>query len=152
MRLFGLFRIPRLRVKKAGWMRVPLIILGLICFSLAVWFGGPMTGVAFFAKVWVRVTIISIVVGIFILVWFIRWRRRRKAAKKLEEELIPAEPVGDGKELAERMCNALVTLKKSGGRAYLYDLPWYLIIGPPGAGKTTALANSGIEFPLAGGT
>lgn len=152
MRLFGLFRIPRLRVKKAGWMRVPLIILGLICFSLAVWFGGPMTGVAFFAKVWVRVTIISIVVGIFILVWFIRWRRRRKAAKKLEEELIPAEPVGDGKELAERMRNALVTLKKSGGRAYLYDLPWYLIIGPPGAGKTTALANSGIEFPLAGGT
>ncbi len=133
-------------------MRIPLFILGLICFGLAVWFGGPMTGIDFFAKVWVRVTIISVVVGIFILVWFIRWRRRRKAAKELEETLIPAEPVGDGKELGERMTQALATLKKSGGKAYLYDLPWYVIIGPPGAGKTTALANSGIEFPLAGGT
>lgn len=152
MRLFGLIRIPRLRIKKAGWMKMPIIILGLICFGLAVWFGGPMTGVAFFAKVWVRVTVISVVVGVFILVWFIRWRRRRKGAKKLEEELIPVEPVGDGKELAERMGSALATLKKSGGRAYLYDLPWYVIIGPPGAGKTTALANCGIEFPLAGGT
>lgn len=152
MRLFGLIRIPRLRVKKAAWMRVPLTILGLICFGVAVWYGGPMTGVEFLAKVWARVTVISVVVGIFVLVWLIRWRRRRKAAKALEEALIPVEPVGDGKVLAERMSEALVTLKKSGGSAYLYDLPWYLIIGPPGAGKTTALANSGIEFPLAGGT
>ncbi len=152
MRLFGFFRLPRLRVKRAGWMRIPLIILGLVCFGLAVWFGGPMTGIDFFAKVWVRVTVISVVVGIFVLVWLIRWRRRRKAAKELEETLIPAEPVGDAKELGERMTEALATLKKSGGKAYLYDLPWYVIIGPPGAGKTTALANSGIEFPLAGGT
>jgi type VI protein secretion system component VasK len=28
-------------------------------------------------------------------------------------------------------------------------LPWYLIIGPPGCGKTTALVNSGLRFPLA---
>src|SRR5215469_13954491 len=34
-------------------------------------------------------------------------------------------------------------------RTSLYDLPWYIIIGPPGAGKTTALANSGLRFPLA---
>lgn len=31
---------------------------------------------------------------------------------------------------------------------YLYELPWYMIIGAPGAGKTTALVNSGLEFPL----
>lgn len=34
-------------------------------------------------------------------------------------------------------------------RQYLYQLPWYVIIGAPGAGKTTALANSGLHFPLA---
>ena len=39
-----------------------------------------------------------------------------------------------------------------GRRDALYILPWYLIIGPPGAGKTTALRNSGLEFPhLSGG-
>ncbi len=32
---------------------------------------------------------------------------------------------------------------------YLYQLPWYMIVGAPGAGKTTALVNSGLEFPLA---
>ncbi|MCU5774870.1 type VI secretion system membrane subunit TssM [Erwiniaceae bacterium BAC15a-03b] len=31
---------------------------------------------------------------------------------------------------------------------YLYQLPWYMIVGAPGAGKTTALINSGLEFPL----
>ncbi|MBK4783319.1 MAG: type VI secretion system membrane subunit TssM [Pantoea sp. Pent] len=31
---------------------------------------------------------------------------------------------------------------------YLYQLPWYVMIGAPGAGKTTALLNAGPEFPL----
>jgi type VI secretion system protein ImpL len=35
-----------------------------------------------------------------------------------------------------------------GGR-YLYELPWYAIIGAPGSGKTTALRNAGLSFPLA---
>ena len=37
---------------------------------------------------------------------------------------------------------------KLNGR-YLYELPWYLIIGAPGSGKTTALRHSGLKFPLA---
>ena len=51
------------------------------------------------------------------------------------------------------MKDALATLKTaSGGKGdYLYDLPWYVLIGPPGAGKTTALVNSGLKFPLSRG-
>jgi type VI secretion system protein ImpL len=33
-----------------------------------------------------------------------------------------------------------------GGR--IDDLPWYVFIGPPGSGKTTALLNSGLKFLL----
>ena len=66
--------------------------------------------------------------------------------------------------LAERFNEASELLKKahfsrSSGRSpfwaqrfsrqYLYQLPWYVIIGAPGAGKTTALVNSGLQFPLA---
>jgi type VI secretion system protein ImpL len=56
--------------------------------------------------------------------------------------------------LSKRFSDAAQLLRKSrfkgasGSRA-LYQLPWYIIIGPPGAGKTTALINSGLEFPLA---
>jgi type VI secretion system protein ImpL len=35
------------------------------------------------------------------------------------------------------------------GKRYLYELPWYMIVGSPGAGKTTALLNAGLQFPLA---
>jgi len=50
---------------------------------------------------------------------------------------------------------ALQSLKVSrlahrGGDA-LGALPWYLIVGPPGAGKTTALRSSGLPFPHAKG-
>ena len=37
------------------------------------------------------------------------------------------------------------------GRDALSLLPWYVIIGPPGAGKTTALRSSGLQFPYAKG-
>jgi len=100
------------------------------------------------ATVSFRLTVIGVVLGLLLLVWIIRWRRRRRAARELEEVLMPVEPTGDGKVLGERMSAAMATLKKTGGSTYLYDLPWYVIIGPPGAGKTTALVNSGIEFPL----
>src|SRR5206468_12567887 len=31
---------------------------------------------------------------------------------------------------------------------YVHELPWYVFIGAPGSGKTTALVNSGLKFPL----
>ena len=44
------------------------------------------------------------------------------------------------------MSEAIATLKRTGKRRnFLYELPWYIIIGPPGAGKTTALVNSGSQ-------
>src|ERR1700746_3123885 len=52
--------------------------------------------------------------------------------------------------MREKLTTALALLKKaSGSRGYLYEQPWYAIIGPPGAGKTTALLNAGLRFPLA---
>ena len=73
---------------------------------------------------------------------------RSPMASAVREQTVNDEPV-----LKERMKDALATLKTASGNksGYLYDLPWYVIIGPPGAGKTTALVNSGLKFPLARG-
>jgi type VI secretion system protein ImpL len=81
--------------------------------------------------------------------------RRREAAKQIADGISGAEQtVNDEPVLKERMTDALATLKAASGNksGYLYDLPWYVIIGPPGAGKTTALVNSGLKFPLSRGT
>jgi len=147
MRLFGVIPVPPIRrILKSRWLRVPLIVLGILCIFAAIWFGFPMTGWAPLISPWTRGGVIGAILFVIGLIYFLRWRKRRKAAQALEENLIP-EPVGDGKVLAERMEEALTKLKKAGGKTYLYDLPWYIIIGPPGAGKTTALRNSGLEFP-----
>ncbi|WP_308917896.1 type VI secretion system membrane subunit TssM [Jannaschia sp. LMIT008] len=136
---------------RSSWGRWVLTILGLIALIAGIWFGGPMTGLPLLASLWFRLTCIGVIVGVILLIALVRYLRRRRAAKALESAIVPDAPVGDGKVLAERMQDALGTLRKAGGATYLYDLPWYVIIGPPGAGKTTALANSGIEFPLARG-
>ena len=143
--IFRLFR-QMFRLSKSKWGRVLLIILGVAALFAAIWFGFPMTGYEPISSMFARLATIAGLLGLVALFYLIRWRIRRKKAQKLEDSLMP-EPVGDGKVLAETMGAALDKLKKSGGKTYLYDLPWYIIIGPPGAGKTTALRNSGIEFP-----
>ncbi len=54
-------------------------------------------------------------------------------------------------ELRQQMEQGIGSLKSSRlgggkGRQALYALPWYMIIGPPGSGKTTALKKSGLNF------
>ncbi len=63
------------------------------------------------------------------------------------------EKRGEIDELKNQLLTAIESLKKTrlgkgrSGRAALYALPWYMFIGPPAAGKTTAIVNSGLEFP-----
>src|SRR6266436_5092756 len=95
------------------------------------------------------------------------WSARRRN-ERVVDQLAPAASGAEPAELAQlrkRFSAALATLRRTRfgsrggywsslswkfGRQYLYQLPWYLIIGAPGAGKTTALLNSGLKFPLAG--
>jgi len=129
--------------------------VGLLCFAAIVWFGGPMLGIGEsrpLESVWLRVTIIAVAVVLVVGFYAFRWWRRRRAAKQIENALKADDSTsGDGEVLATRMAEAIDTLKRSSGKqSFLYELPWYVIVGPPGAGKTTALVNSGLKFPLAG--
>ncbi|WP_171175026.1 type VI secretion system membrane subunit TssM [Ruegeria sp. HKCCD8929] len=93
----------------------------------------------------------------FLLIMLIIFIVRRRREKKLTEEI--TESVDDGgdmidseiTELRDKLKTAMAALRKSkNGRRHLNELPWYVMIGPPGAGKTTAIINSGLNFPLAG--
>ena len=77
-------------------------------------------------------------------------RRRRRDAALTRGIASSPEADEEAQALRARLTTALGLLRKSlGSRGYLYEQPWYAIIGPPGAGKTTALLNAGLRFPLA---
>ena len=136
--------------------RWTLSFIGVAILALLVWFFGPL--IAALAGIPVRAAIV-----VFLLVvWFGAnyWADRRR--RKKDDTLVAgvAKPGGasetDALSAAERaalsgkLTQALSLLRRaSGRRGYLYEQPWYVIIGPPGAGKTTALLNSGLKFPLA---
>lgn len=98
----------------------------------------------------------ALLAGVPVLIWagLALWRilKRRKAADRIEKAIVePSALDREQAQVGERLKEALEQLKKSAGgkRDYLYAKPWYVIIGPPGAGKTTALLKSGLRFPYA---
>ena len=146
------------RVLLSRWFLWPL---GAFVLSLIVWFGGPLTGIGFLDSWIVRASIVGgiwLIVGIVLLVGSLRRRsKEKKLVAGMSGASEPRDPTADAigserAQLEERLKAAVVdlnqTLKSKGGQT-VYELPWYAIIGPPGAGKTTALLNSGLRFPLA---
>lgn len=134
--------------------------IGAAALSLLVWFAGPLVAIGSvhpFDPLWVRLSLVLLILAITGGAIGLAILKRRKAQAQLEKSLGETdetiEETGDGAVLGERMKDALATLRKTGSAHgdYLYDLPWYVIIGPPGAGKTTALVNAGLKFPLARG-
>lgn len=76
--------------------------------------------------------------------------RAAGTASAADEPVAEADAAGDEEleTIGSRLQEALETLRREGAKgASLYELPWYMIIGPPGAGKTTVLQNSGLHFP-----
>ncbi|MDX8500489.1 type VI secretion system membrane subunit TssM [Mesorhizobium sp. VK4C] len=137
------------------WMLRIFSLLALAGFAAAVWYAGPLIRFADtrpLGPVWLRATIIGVSVALLALFYGIRLWQGRKAQKALEKAIVRSDDRNDDAQVLEaRMSEAIATLKQSSGkRNFLYDIPWYIIIGPPGAGKTTALVNSGLKFPLAG--
>src|SRR6266550_8030587 len=132
--------------------------VGLGSLAAVVYFAGPFIAIGNWhplENTIVRSIIILLLVAGAAAVAGFSFFRRRKAGKQIADGISGAEQtVNDEPVLKERMQDALATLKTASGNksGYLYDLPWYVIIGPPGAGKTTALVNSGLKFPLSRGT
>ena len=97
---------------------------------------------------------------------YLLWEQARaaKKASNLEKSIweqsedqklgVRPEKREEIENLRRQLVSSIQQLKKSklghgrSGTAALYALPWYMIIGPPAAGKTTAIRNSGLEFPF----
>lgn len=132
-------------------------IAGLLLLLSLIWWGGPYVGLA---GTWSRLGVMIAVV-VIALAWFVGrriviHRRSGEFKAQLQASAGPGRQA-EIEELQQKMDAAIASLKSSGvgvkykGSSALYALPWYLIIGPAAAGKTTLLRNSGLHFPYAQG-
>jgi len=138
-------------------LRIVLAGIGLTSVCALIYLAGPLIAIGDWHPLEnyiVREIAILVIVAAAASVMAFKWKRRKKASAKIAEGIATPDPVEDDSDvLRDRMKDALATLKAAGGGKadFLYDLPWYVLIGPPGSGKTTALVNSGLKFPLSRG-
>lgn len=140
--------------------RTVLGIIGLIAASAFILLSAKTLQVALF---W-AIGLILIIVLAWTTVWWIRRRRARESALAIDSimqqesdrgvaQAAPAKKA-ETEAVRKRLNEAISTLKKSklgeaSGTGALYELPWYVVIGNPAAGKSSAIVNSGLHFPFA---
>ena len=116
--------------------------------------------------VWIPILATAVIVTFALALFGFRAIQAARSASALEkaiaaqgaQQALNARPErrAEIQELQKQVQGGIAALKtsklggKKGGAAALYSLPWYMIIGPPGAGKTTAIKHSGLVFPFQG--
>ena len=138
--------------------RVLPVVIGLLLIALIIWFAGPYFAFADYRPLESELVRLLLIVLVFVA-WGVVVILKRMKANRASDKLVAAvveqsaaqkdQPSADVVQLRERFEEAVATLKAKRRSGHsLYDLPWYVIIGAPGSGKTTALVNSGLQFPL----
>ena len=108
---------------------------------------------------WIYIAIAAAVVAVLLLVGgSVLWRRRKNRKKKAEAPPPPPKnPVRAQRaaqlqqKLSALVAEELRVLDQNvGGLAGRYAMPWCLVLGEPGAGQSTLLANTGMHVPFRG--
>ncbi|HZV65565.1 MAG TPA: type VI secretion system membrane subunit TssM, partial [Telluria sp.] len=135
-------------------------VIGLVALAAFLLLGAEMLEIA---AIWAGVAALALLAG-WGAFWLLRYQYRKRSAAKLGATIMPAAEEAAlqaqaGKSevavLRKGMLDAITTIKTSKlgltrGAAALYELPWYMIIGNPAAGKSSAIGHSGLQFPIAG--
>ncbi len=130
--------------------------VGLLALTISMWFisgwiywGEPAAPLGIAARLNIILILLVAFSGIFLLRSYMQKQATMKIIDPAQEK--PSEEIS---QLKAKFSDAVDVLKHAKfesvkGAKNLYELPWYLMIGNPGSGKTSAILNSGLNFPLA---
>jgi type VI secretion system protein ImpL len=140
---------------------ITLGVFFLLVVSALVWWAGPLIAFGEHRPLDTALArglalLVVWLLGALRLAWALMRRRRINAALVKGMATGPSAAAQEEAVLQQRFSQAIALLKNApgakkgllGGGTSLYDLPWYVFIGAPGSGKTTALLNAGLNFPL----
>jgi type VI secretion system protein ImpL len=142
-----------IKILKIFLIVTSILFAVLLIFGLVLGIGWPW---------WVGIFILTGLLGLISGLVFLKkiWRRRREqhfVNQVIEQDQQYLRSLGDkerksSKELQDRWKEAMETLRKSHLKKYgnpLYVLPWYMVIGESGSGKTTAIESARLSSPFA---
>lgn len=140
-------------------------MMGFMSLSLFVMMAGPLIGFGDarpLESLLVRYLVVGafgalLVAPVLIKIITVRFRSKHlldtlmtsvKQASQPVSSSVSASISSSEQAMMESFQEGLEALQASTHRKAFYQLPWYVMIGPAGVGKTTALNNSGLSFPL----
>ncbi len=142
-----------MKVLKVFLLLLLTALVLLLIFGLVLMIGWPL---------WVGIFFVIGLLGLLLGLIFIKKLMARKSEQKFVQQVIAQDETRlkgrssgeqDGsRELQARWKEAIEALRKSHLKKFgnpLYVLPWYMIIGESGCGKTTAIKGADLSSPFA---
>jgi len=131
-----------------------LTIIGLVAMAALFYLGAQVLELALLWALIASAAMLALV-GV---VWCGRRWHARRASDRLGQAIGQSadSSAAEVKAIRSSLLKAIETIKGSklgmvSGKRALYELPWLVVIGNPAAGKSTAISNSGLQFPFADG-
>ena len=139
------------------------MVVGIVCLLVVTWLasglfrvGDPPVALAWQSRLLLLI-LVAILVSLFYVVALLSARQTNSrvvsSITEADDDSADSSRLSEEEQqLRDKFKEAMARIGKlrlgGGRRRHLYQLPWYVVIGSPGSGKTTAIRQSGLEFPL----
>lgn len=143
---------------------------GAVSLISLIWLGGAYLQIGTWKPLeptWAKVLLSCLIILVVIGVSVYKWYKQKQLNKHVMEELKASDlssddnPINKNK-ITEQFNSVDLILQKHNDiqnknllqrlftdkKAYIYQKPWFLLVGASGVGKTTSILNSGLKFPI----